>query len=142
MYEVMNALAAEGIQQREPEVAGGVEKVEAVEALAVTTCFNGTREEPCLRGSISQIGSANWTPAQLTAGVLQGICDELYTFYQQLPESLKQTTALTGSGNGLRKNKVLQHIIEKRFGKQLVLATYKEEAAYGSAKFATLVLEN
>jgi sedoheptulokinase len=40
---------------------------------------------------------------------------------------------MIGSGNGLRKNKVLCEIAEKMFGMKLTLSECKEEAATGAA---------
>ena len=40
---------------------------------------------------------------------------------------------LIASGNGVRKNTVLQYIFEEMFGASLHLAKYKEEAASGAA---------
>ena len=40
---------------------------------------------------------------------------------------------LIASGNGVRKNKVLQHIFEELFETKLYLAKYEEEAASGAA---------
>lgn len=40
---------------------------------------------------------------------------------------------LVASGNGLRKNQVLQEISSEMFGAELSLAIYQEEAACGAA---------
>lgn len=45
---------------------------------------------------------------------------------------------LVGSGNAIRKNKLLRETIEHVFNKKLEISTFEEEASYGAAKFAIL----
>jgi sedoheptulokinase len=59
---------------------------------------------------------------------------ELYELFEVIREGTGITAAqLVASGNGLRKNKVLQEIFETFFGAELALAPYEEEAACGAA---------
>ena len=44
---------------------------------------------------------------------------------------------LIGSGNGIRKNKLLQNILSKKFKHNLNISETKEEAAYGAVLFTT-----
>ena len=44
------------------------------------------------------------------------------------------------SGNGVRRNPLMQRIIKDEFGKETVLGKYVEEAACGAALFAGRVL--
>lgn len=105
--------------------------------LNVSTRFSGTRENPEQRGSITNIGIDNLTPQHLTAGVLQGIVDELYTMYAGSAAIQKLVPSfLVGSGNGIRQNKVLQKMFEEQFGMQVQIPVHTEEAAYGAALFA------
>lgn len=104
----------------------------------VTNHFLGTRSNPNLRGTIQGMTPANFTPAHLTRGILEGICQELYTCYEDLPCELKTAQSLTGSGNGLRRNPLLQQIFQDAFHLPLHLSQYEEEAACGAAIFASL----
>ena len=45
-------------------------------------------------------------------------------------------TKLVGSGNGIRKNKLMQELAEEIFGMPLAIPQYQEEAAYGAALYA------
>ncbi len=100
----------------------------------ICTNFSGTRENPNLRGSITNIGISNFTPANLIYGVLDGMAEELYQMYQGIDKDiLKQKTMLVASGNGVRKNVHLQRIFEEKFGMSLKLAENKEEASCGAA---------
>lgn len=127
MYTLMNEAAASVYPSASP--------------LKVDTRFHGTRQNPGLKASISDIDSCNFTPQQLIAGTLQGICDELYDFYQKLPKDCKRTRTLIGSGNGLRLNPLLRQILEDTFQMELTLAACTEEASYGSALFALYCLD-
>lgn len=120
IYDVMNNMAAE---QPENHV------------LMVDSRFCGTRNDPSLRGSISEISEDSFTPEQLTRGVLWGMADELHELYRQMP-LLSPAAGLVGSGNGVRKNPVLRQYLEEQFGLKLKLLAHREEAAFGAAVFA------
>ena len=103
--------------------------------LQVVTAFNGSRFDPDLRGSISNISEENFTPGNLIYGVLWGICGELRGMFGEVEEKTGlQIRRLVGSGNGIRKNKALQEIAKLQFGVELELSPYEEEAACGAAK--------
>ncbi len=118
-FDVLNALAKDGI--------------EAGRILDVSTTFAGTRENPDIRGAITQIGEENFTPEALSAGILYGMAKELFDLYQKMPH--KGITKLVASGNGVRKNPVLQAILEKVFSMTLTIPDHTEEAAFGAAMF-------
>lgn len=101
--------------------------------LIVDTRFRGTRQEPFIRGNITNIGTNNFTPAHLTLGVLKGICEELYQLYTAMSLPCKSYTKLIGSGNGIRKSPLLQKIFSMRFNMDLSIPLYEEEASYGMA---------
>ena len=50
-------------------------------SLSVTTSFNGSRSNPFVRGVIENISSTNLTAGNLALGFVQGICNEIYDFY-------------------------------------------------------------
>lgn len=119
-YAVMEKLARKGQAEGHP--------------MQVVTTFQGTRADPGQRGRISGISEENFTPESLVYGVLQGMARELYELFEVIREGTGITAAqLVASGNGLRKNKVLQEIFETFFGAELALAPYEEEAACGAA---------
>ena len=120
IYDVMNIMAAE-----QPDA----------HTLMVDPRFCGTRNDPALRGAISEISEDNFTPEQLTRGVLWGMADELHELYRQMPLP-SPAAGLVGSGNGIRKNPVLRQYLEEQFGLRLKLPAHREEAAFGAAVFA------
>lgn len=120
IYDVMNDMAAE-----QPED----------HTLTVDTRFCGTRNDPTLRGAVSEISEGNFTPEQLTRGVLWGMAAELRGLYGEMP-LLSPAVGLVGSGNAVRKNPVLRRYLEEQFGLPLKLPAHREEAAFGAAVFA------
>ncbi len=112
--------------------------------LSVDTRFQGTREQPWIRGSITGISVEHWKPGALVLGVLEGICKELSEYYKQmeLPGEWEEgNEVLTGSGNGIRQNSLLQELFCEYFHKPMRISPYEEEAAYGSARFLLYCLE-
>ncbi len=101
-------------------------------ALSVDTRFSGTRADSTVRGSISGISADNFTPENLTAGVLEGMINELFEMYSEMGIACE---GIVGSGNGIRKNKALIKTAEERFGVTLKIPTHLEEAAFGAAMF-------
>ena len=79
--------------------------------LCVDTRFAGTRANPDIKGSINGITTENFTPADLTLGVLEGMANELYGMYAQM--NCKKT-GIIGSGNGVRLNPDFVRILENK----------------------------
>lgn len=101
--------------------------------LAQTT-FQGTRRDPSLRGSFTQICQNNFTPLHLMYSVMHGMARELYQMYAgYLEKGGTAPQSILGSGNGLRRNPQLQKIIESTFSGHLELSQSTEEAACGAA---------
>lgn len=108
--------------------------------LVVSTLFSGTREDPSVRGSISNIGVDNFRPEHLMTGVMAGMGRELYDMYETMQSCLAGPPSyLIGSGNGLRKNIHLRKKMEELFGLPMYIPVHCEEAAYGAALFAVTV---
>lgn len=101
--------------------------------LMVDTRFAGTRCDSTVKGSITNISTDNFTAAHLTLGVLDGMVSELYNMYELMNFKAR---GIVGSGNGVRKNKKLIEIAEKRFGGKLKMPVHAEEASLGGAIFA------
>lgn len=119
-YETMNNLAKKAYSDGQP--------------LFVSTLFCGTRQEPSLRGLISGIDDTNFTPGNLILGVLQGLANELKTYFDRMEHS--DITHLVASGNAVKRNVVLQSLLKDIFKMDVVLTNSNEEAAIGSALYA------
>ena len=106
-------------------------------AWEVETTFSGTRSNPNKRGSISGISTENFCPGAFTAGVIRGIVEELHGMYEAMKTMTgREAKYLAGSGNGLRKNKLMQRIASEMFGMEVHIPEYTEEAACGAAMCA------
>ena len=104
--------------------------------LFVDTRFDGTRQDPSIRGSIQGIDTKNLCAEKLVRGVIQGIARELTDSYATLPpEKTASICNLVGSGNGLRRNPALCKCFSSSLGMQIKLPAHKEEAAYGAALY-------
>ena len=101
--------------------------------IRVETLFGGTRSHPEKRGKIMNISCLNWHPENLIRGFLEGMSQELYDFYQLLPNSVRERkTILVGSGYGIKRNPLLCLILEERFKCHLQVSACREEAALGA----------
>ena len=110
--------------------------------LRVRTSFRGTREDPLMKGLVENISFDNWNVEDLIRGFHRGIADELYSFYGKMPESARAgKDMIIGSGNALRRNRLLREVIESRFGLPLSLSPSSEEAATGAATIANRLID-
>lgn len=145
-YAVMEALARKEAERRgrwtEENAAGDKcgktvscrEPGENTNGMKVATLFNGTRVNPLLRGSITNISEDNFTPEGLVYGVLDGMAQELYDMFCLIQDGIGvEAKHLIASGNGLRRNEILRGIFSEKFGADVTLALYEEEAACGVA---------
>lgn len=104
-------------------------------SLKADTRFSGTREDQTVKGAVTQITESNFTPENLTVAVLEGIIDELLAMYAKM--GIKKT-GVVGSGNGIRKNKVLTKTAEQKLQQKMKIPKNTEEAAVGAAMFGCL----
>ena len=135
-------LAAFGVERTSDEVYDVLNRAaeqvpDDIDGLVCQPLFRGTRRQPDARGLFSGVTPTNFTPGHLARGVVRGIVEGFYSFYEQAgaarPESL---TRVIGSGNGLRKNLLLTREIASRFERPVFVARHEEEAAYGAALLA------
>lgn len=91
--------------------------------------FCGTRSDPKIRGSLSNISEDDFTAADIALAVCGGMVDELL---DMLPGG-KKFGDIVGSGNGVRKNPALVRMAELKTGKPLKIPLCGEEAAFGAA---------
>lgn len=107
------------------------------QAWKIRTAFSGTREDPETCGRIEGIRTENFHPGAMTAGMLLGILEELYGYYEEMCRLAgHRASILAGSGNGLRKNPLMRRLAEEMFGLPLKVPAYEEEAACGAALHA------
>ncbi|MBQ7545126.1 MAG: hypothetical protein IJT02_09325 [Synergistaceae bacterium] len=106
-------------------------------AWEVETTFMGTRSDPEKRGSIRGISEENFCVGSLTVGVLRGILGELHGMYEVMTRLTgRKASVLVGSGNGMRKNPLMQRLAGEMFGMKVEIPAFTEEAACGCAMCA------
>lgn len=109
----------------------------ASDPLRVDTRFRGTRSDPSIRGSMTNLTTSNFTPGHMALGFLTGICGELRELYRAMPKTVfsaaSEGARLVGSGNGIRKSPLMRRILQEQFGMTLLIPVVQEEAAYGAA---------
>lgn len=109
--------------------------------LVVRTTFRGTRENPSDLGCIGNVSYDNWDVEDLVLGFHRGVAEELYSFYGRMPSSAREgKEVIVGSGNAVRRNKLLRDVLESRFGLRLSLSPASEEAATGAAMSALSIV--
>ena len=125
LYEMMNHLAS--------QISPGSE------GLRCEPLFTGTRKDPGRRGIWTGVGTSNFTPGHMSRALLEGLSQQFRDLYGQM-ESLGAggRTKLVGAGNGIRKNSLLQSILEKDFEMKMTIPKHKEEAAFGAALLAAV----
>lgn len=97
--------------------------------------FCGTRNDPSIRGGVSNLSEDNFTPADFALAVLDGMATELYNMYKSGGKSARK---LVCSGNGIRKNAALRRIASEMFECEIQIPLYAEEASYGAALAASV----
>jgi len=122
LYQKMSEAAKTAMEEQNP--------------LHFDTRMRGTRIAPDKRGTITQIGTENFTVGHLALGVMRGICEELYGFYKLVPKNACDDEIIIGSGNALRKNAVLRETLARQFRKYVQLSPFEEEAALGASLIA------
>ena len=103
----------------------------------IKTTFSGTRSNPKERGSIGNIGIENFHPGAMTVGMICGILEELQEMYLVMCEKTgSKAVNLVGSGNGIRRNRLMRELAEEMYGMRMKIPACKEEAAYGAAIYS------
>ena len=126
-YEQMNSWAERALNSSTP---------------TTTTLFRGTRTNPSLRASITDISDTNFNAKTLTLSVLQGISKELKDFYDLILPIIGKKDNLICSGNAIRMNPVLKQIIKNDYQTELNIPSHKEEAAFGACLISAEKFEN
>ena len=122
MYQAMEQAAGTVLGQRLP---------------IIEPTFCGTRQQPNQTAVISGLTEDTFTPAHLVAGMLYGMANELRQLYDTMCSGLQTSPKLAvGSGNGIRKNKLLQRVLKEVFALPVSIPSNREEAVCGAAFLA------
>ena len=136
LYGKMDALASQ-VMNSSPAIDFNDIRKNA-SRLNIDTRFAGTRRDTSIRGTISGIGTDNFTPGNLCLGVLEGICVELRELSIGFKPALARGGCLAASGGGVRKSAVLQDILKKIFEMEIIIPVCYEEASFGAALISSV----
>ncbi|MHB1458968.1 MAG: sedoheptulokinase [Armatimonadota bacterium] len=113
------------------QIAG--ETIADCENLKASTLFEGTRSNPDIRGSFTNIDSQNLTPGNMIRACITGMVDELIDMYLNARDAGVDIKYVVGAGNAIRRNPVVRSEIERRLSMFLHESPNTEEAAVGAA---------
>jgi len=103
-------------------------------AWQVSTTFSGSRADPDRTGSMTGITIGNFSPGAMTLGMICGIIGELQEYSREIGAVTGARPGhMVGSGNGIRRNVLMQRMAEEMFGMPMQIPECEEEAAYGAA---------
>lgn len=103
--------------------------------------FLGKRGEPDAKAGFSGITKENFTLSSMTFAVLDGMAEELFSFYRTLPEIVREEKHdLIATGNGICRNKNLQRIVEEKYQRPLILRESGEGSALGALMNALVAI--
>ena len=95
--------------------------------------FLGKRGDESQNAYFNNITEANFTLENVVKALVQGMVNELYENYLNLPKEVKnKIQILVGAGNGIRKNKHLIKAVELTYKKPVKLFNLSEESCLGS----------
>jgi sedoheptulokinase len=100
------------------------------DGLVCNPYFFGERGNEQLKASFTGIDKNNFTVAHVCRAVLEGMTRMLYNYYKDMNQ---KRNCIIGSGNAVKRNDVLQKIVQQTFGMKLKLNKIEEEAATGAA---------
>ena len=107
--------------------------------LVIEPSFLGERFDESLRGAIRGISMGNFSLGIVARSLAEGMMKNLVAMFPS--KVLKGRRVVVGSGNALRHNSLIRHMVQTTLGLPLVLSGVREEAACGAALNAkTLVM--
>lgn len=110
-------------------------------ALRVDTRFSGTRDDPSVRGAITDIAPDNMTLPHLYWGIADGVVTELAHLVTDHRRILDAPESYIGiSGNAIKRSAALRTTLAERFARPLRTLIDAEAAARGAAMLAAAAL--
>ncbi|MCS6773747.1 MAG: FGGY-family carbohydrate kinase, partial [Thermoflexales bacterium] len=101
--------------------------------------FDGARHAPDKRASLTHLTRTNFTAANVCRAITEGVAEELWQFAQAMGMQPGLCPHAIGAGNAMRRNPALRQALAERFGAEIDLPSWEEEAAVGAA-LSTLLL--
>lgn len=138
---VVPALYGEREKGKGKEKENGIK--EQIEEETKEEAREEAKKEIDIKSGIFGLKEENFHGADLVRGFVSGMAEELYAMYQGFPEALRAgKTHITASGNGIRKNPLLQEEIARIYKMPVTFTDREEEAAAGAAILAGILAGN
>jgi len=131
LWERMARLAEKDTGAGDRGAWGTIFEDKGTGGMRVKPVFGGTRRDSTARGTIEGLDFTNFTPPNLIRATLRGIIEVLHDMLDK--ELLSRIERVVGSGNGMRKNRLLRKIASEIFGHRVLIPLNEEEAAIGAA---------
>lgn len=108
-------------------------KIKQTTDMQINPALYGSRTQKG-KGSIETLTEENFHLPDFIRAYVEGMAEELYRLYLNFPEQLRFCKKeIVISGNGIRKNSLLQQEIQKKFMLPIICMESGEEAAVGAA---------
>ncbi|NCB00957.1 MAG: hypothetical protein EOM67_02180 [Spirochaetia bacterium] len=112
--------------------------LEDIDPLVVDTRLSGTRREPTMRGSITNIGLSNFTIGNMVKSTVDGIIGELQSFKEDSPRSFEKIERIIATGSSVRKNYLFKEALQRSFDRDSIIAEVDDGAGFGAALIGTV----
>ncbi|HZJ88339.1 MAG TPA: FGGY-family carbohydrate kinase [Sphaerochaeta sp.] len=102
-------------------------------SLQVDPRFSGSRKNPAIRGTISNIELHSLTMGDLVLATITGIVNELRDFGFEATEVITQLDSIVATGNAIRNNHLFQQVLTSQFNLPVHTVTIADGAGFGAA---------
>lgn len=107
-------------------------------SLQVDPRLSGSRRDPALRGSISNIGLDNLDVGSLVQGTIDGIIGELRQFGEEAQQRFSSIASIVATGSAIRKNPLFRASLSGQFNLPSMVAEIDDGAGFGAALIAAV----
>ncbi|HPZ15030.1 MAG TPA: FGGY family carbohydrate kinase [Sphaerochaeta sp.] len=104
--------------------------------LLVDPRLTGSRKDPAVRGSITNIGLDNLDIGSLVLGTIDGIVAELKAFGLEAEQIFSPIESIVATGSAVRKNPLFRASLARMFSLPAIVADVDDGAGFGAALIA------
>ncbi len=109
-------------------------------SLSVDPRLTGSRKDPAVRGSISNITLDNLNVGSLVQGTIDGIIAELKQFSKEAEQIFSSVESIVSTGSAIRKNSLFRQSLATQFSLPSVVAEIDDGAGFGAALIAAVAV--
>jgi len=102
-------------------------------SLTVDPRFTGSRVDPAVRGSITNITLDNLSMGEFVLATIDGIVDELRAFGRDAEDTMKAHQSIIATGSAIRKNHLFRQALAQQFNLPAITAEIDDGAGFGAA---------